>query len=380
MMVGRTSGQHRSTAMRMTWPCLAMLGMGTLMMPGVALSQSPSGQTNPSTQRFDGTSDVTETAKTLKLGEEAYETGKFQQAYEFFLKAWGQRKTYDVASYLGTSELRLNRFRDAAEHLSYALHLLPPTTPLGPERMIREKLAEVLPHVAALRIRTNVAGTSLKVDGRPMDQPPYPRGEVFVDPGIRTVELSARGYEPATRTFEVGKGDIRELTLYLSVPPAPVPSSPLPSSTVTAPPSGKTPPSEVSSHRGAGGGERSTYLPAYITGSVAVVGVAAGVVFAALSSRTDADASVRRTAILAVASGENPCVQPSSTVSEACGYLQTTLDDRNRFHNLAVASLIGAGAATIATGYFISRPLKTRVGAAPVLTTHTGGLTVVGEW
>ncbi len=359
--------------------CFAAVLALLMGVPGLAPAQpssAPSGQAAP--QVADRASDVTETAKTLKLGEEAYESGRFQQSYEYFLKAWARKKTYDVASFLGACELRLNLFRDAAEHLAYALRLLPPTTPLGPEKLIRDKLASARLNVGTVRIKTNVPTATLKIDGRATDQPPT-QDELYVDPGQRTFELSAHGYESAKRMIDVARGDTRELTIDLTAIRTPV-ALPLHKAGATEG-SAAGAAGEATSGRSEAPAHPS-YVPAFVAGGATILAGGAGLVFLLLSMRADDDAGVRRTAILAWdgSSRENPCDEPGATVSVGCANLRSVLDDRDKFHNLAVGSFIGAGAAALATGYFLLRPPKASVGALPMLSPHASGLTVRGEW
>src|SRR5262245_20110877 len=82
-------------------------------------------------QAADGDVRATESSEELFLrGTAAFEQRDFSTAYEAHLKAWEQHHSFRTAVGLGQVELYLGKYRDAAEHLSYARSHAPPDTRL----------------------------------------------------------------------------------------------------------------------------------------------------------------------------------------------------------------------------------------------------------
>src|SRR6185437_10486880 len=70
----------------------------------------------------------TDQARELHIkGVALYEQGQFDKAEAAFLAAWALKKHYQIASNLGACEMKLGRFRDAAEHLAFFLREQPST-------------------------------------------------------------------------------------------------------------------------------------------------------------------------------------------------------------------------------------------------------------
>src|SRR5687768_5983009 len=65
---------------------------------------------------------VSERANNLfKKGKQAYEEGKDQESYRLLREAWSLRKSSVIAANLALIETELGKYRDAAEHYSFAL-------------------------------------------------------------------------------------------------------------------------------------------------------------------------------------------------------------------------------------------------------------------
>lgn len=60
-------------------------------------------------------------------GKALFAEGKYPEAHEAYRKAWQRSPSYDVAGNLGNVEIKLGRWADAVEHLTYAREHLPPS-------------------------------------------------------------------------------------------------------------------------------------------------------------------------------------------------------------------------------------------------------------
>src|SRR4051812_2896716 len=58
---------------------------------------------------------------------------RWKEAEPLFQQAWALKHSYDIGGNLGLAELALGKYRDAAEHLSYALKTFP-ANGKGPHR------------------------------------------------------------------------------------------------------------------------------------------------------------------------------------------------------------------------------------------------------
>src|SRR3954454_11393209 len=65
----------------------------------------------------------------FKKGKVAFNAGKYNDALRIYSEAWTLKKSPDIAANLAQTESELGKHRDAAEHFSFALgHLLPSST------------------------------------------------------------------------------------------------------------------------------------------------------------------------------------------------------------------------------------------------------------
>src|SRR5262245_9046475 len=96
---------------------------------GVALSPDAAAQPEKSRELF---------RKAMK----EYEQGKTREAYEDYRAAWEAQKSYDIAGNLANVEVELARYRDAAEHATYALANFPPVGTEKARQILQDLLKE----------------------------------------------------------------------------------------------------------------------------------------------------------------------------------------------------------------------------------------------
>lgn len=137
----------------------------------------------------------------------------------------------------GITEAQMGRWLAAEEHLQAAL--------AADDRWVRRHhgtlqsaLEAARQRLADLTVTCNVAGASLRVDGRPVGALPRPT-PVRVTRGPVVIDVAAEGHEPHRRTVQAASGTNRvDVTLVPAVesPRAPVPSSVAPTPTQAQPP------------------------------------------------------------------------------------------------------------------------------------------------
>jgi len=158
---------------------------------------------------------ATHTARRLHLeGDALYEKGKIADAHAAYVAAWSLKKHYQIAGSLGDCEMRLGKYRDAAEHLAYFLRGYPKDQPVELRERARGMLEEAKRHIAALTIDVGEAGVDILVDGKLVGQSPL-EGPVFVEPGSRLIE-ARRGTESGWKTIDARAGQAADVVLVLS--------------------------------------------------------------------------------------------------------------------------------------------------------------------
>jgi hypothetical protein len=307
----------------------------------------------------------------FRKGKELLLARSAKEAREEYLAAFRLKESYDVAGNLGSLELTLGMPREAAEHLSFAIHHYASsgTTPEQLEKA-RQRLDEAARQVGKIQLVVNVEGAELLVDGAPVGRAPL-GDDLYVQPGERTIEARLRGYAPVKQSITIESAQSLEVKLTLALMASPTPPAPgrLPGS-AGAPP----PPDPRSVGR--------PLSPVLVTGGI-VAGAAAiaGAVFVGISSSKSSDASAELGALRG-AHGNRACTGASAPPE--CASLQDTLGAKDTFANLALWSFVGAGALGLGTAAYAltshGPATKTGLGAAPVVTANGGGVVIGGAW
>lgn len=180
--------------------------------PEIALAQKPPLPADKaSSERADA---------LFRQGNALAKKDKWSEAEPLFREAWSLKHSYDIGGNLGIAEASLGKWRDAAEHLSFALDTFPANGKPEHRKLLEEKFKAARAQVAALTIKVDVEGATVSIDGVDID-PTLRRGVVFVDPGIRAVDAKLTGYSPARDVVRATAGATLEVSLKLQAPSAP---------------------------------------------------------------------------------------------------------------------------------------------------------------
>ena len=297
-------------------------------------------------------------ADLMRQGAADFDKQRYEAAREKFLRAWEVEHHPVIAVSLADAELKLERFRDAAEHLDYYLANLPPE--LEHRRAAaEEKLAECRKHVGRLRIAASDAGAEISLDGEVIGKAPFDRS-MWVEPGTHSLRIERNG-RIAARQLTLGAGHDEAVSLALpSLAPAPMP--PAPSTNIDSGDQVEAGPN---------------YLPAIIGGSIAVVGIAAGIVFR-LAGESDKDRGERLGKDIP---GTSSCRGSSDP---KCTELSDAWEAVDRKRNISTASFVVAGVSGLATaGYYLFWPKRTTAAQVlPAVTVASSGasLNVAGRF
>ncbi|MFO0587845.1 MAG: hypothetical protein U0441_09915 [Polyangiaceae bacterium] len=173
------------------WMVGSMLAAAVLT--GGARSASASGPTEPAVQA----------RRYYEDGVAAADAKDWEKAYASFTEAWKLKQHWQIAVNLGQAELRLGKYADAADHLSYYLR---EATEQHPEdvKQAREWLDQAKQKAGILRLNVAPKGAQIFVDGKLVGTAPLDR-EAFVDVGWHAVEVRS-GDQKALRQVEAPAG------------------------------------------------------------------------------------------------------------------------------------------------------------------------------
>ena len=287
-------------------------------------------------------------------GKALFAEGKYPEAYEAYRKAWQRSPSYDVAGNLGNVEMKLGRWADAVEHLTYAREHLPPSLDDDRKRevlgRIDEMLSEARPKVAEVTLSLKPANASLTVDGRARSNPAVP-DKLWLEPGEHRIEIRADGYVPVTRNLEAKGGASERLEVALRRETAPTPDD----------------------------STDDPNLAIIITGAAlgaAAIATGIGLVVAAEGKAND------RTAITeSLGSASNAC-GPGTTRTAECQEIEDLSAQENTFRNVGIVTLSVGGAIGIATLLYAVWPRNSETEAVrlrPSVAPGYGMLTIAGS-
>ncbi|MBK7580813.1 MAG: PEGA domain-containing protein [Myxococcales bacterium] len=269
-------------------------------------------------------------------GRAAVQKKDWERARGLLVKSWGLKQSFDTAALLGQSELKLARYRDAAEHLDFALRNFPNQEPTADaKKRIEEGARTARSKVFALTLEVSVAGAELSIDSVAAGRAPL-GAEIFLEPGRHVVEAKLEGYEPGKRELEAAAGEADTLRLELAKSAV----APLASAPSSKPDTGAVPGSgsdKMSDDRS------STKTVVLVTGAALTLvslGVGIGFGLDSRSSASDADDLSRKL-------GKNACAGGANAAE--CATLEDSRQRANRNATIASVGFVGAGVLGAAT-------------------------------
>jgi hypothetical protein len=331
--------------------------------------------------------DRTEEARALyNAGRRAYSQGEYTTAYAEFRAAWDLKKQWQIAGNLGDAEMRLEMYREAAEHLSFAVRIGPfdPATRGFAARdlaRMREGLDEAKKRVAILEFIVEPDGAEVVIDGVLVGVTPL-ADPVYLEPGTHELETRAKGCTSISQSIKVTQGSTIRVVLRLepnAAPQAPLTSTGLAADGSPAPapaPPAPAPPAPAARPNLA----RTAVLAA--EGGLLVTAAVVGTIFSArASSATGRVSTLRRQAM--DAAGPHGCAGPNP--APACSALLMAIDDHRSAERSATIAWTGAGVlSVVAVGTLLFWP-KTTAGFSglrvqPQLDLRSGGIWLSGSF
>lgn len=292
-------------------------------------------------------------------GRDLYAKQQWEKAHAAFRAAAGVKKHWQIAAMLGHCEVRLGRYRDAAEHLAWALRTggkNPNTQELNAMQIAFDRSRE---QVASMIVQVDVEGAEVLVDNTPVGVSPL-LDPVFVTPGRHRFEARTSGRTPVSTSADLEAGASQMLGLRFADGAAQLQKGPQPGPSPRPEPDTGVQPRTIALITGAG---------------LTAIALGVGVGYAFKKGSADDDAK----SLLASAAQENgpsPCTQPQGAAVGTCASVRDANDRRNRARDIEIAgfaSFVVFGAATVAAG--VLWPTK-RAAVVPTV----GGLAVVGTF
>jgi|GEM_PF-2748428 len=307
-----------------------------------------------------------------RAAREAEQNDDLERAHALWLQAFSQQASAHTALHLGQLELELKRYRDSAEHLDYAIRLLPDADGEAPKNTAKKALAVAKAQIAVVVATTNRAGAEMRVNGRSVGKAPL-AGNLYLDPGPHDISAHWEN-DSITRPIAVLAGQEYRLSLPLVVPrprsvmrrPAPVALRDAHAATAPA----------VSVHDSS-----HSPWPLLVGGSLVVAGVASGVVL-----RLDSSAQYDQAAELRARRAGTGCFGELSQ-SDECAALRAATESGDRSHNWSTVGFVAAGTALLGTLTYWYWPWKgterrppAQVRFAPVVSSGSSGLLLRAEY
>jgi tetratricopeptide (TPR) repeat protein len=350
------------TTMRHSWNLSAVVSLALVLGAASGAHAQPAPVPGPAESQDQADS-------LFRQGNALYKERQYADAKVAFERAFRMKRTHDIAANLAYTEMKLGLFRDAAEHLSVAVKVWPPTGKDDKRQYAVERLAAAKKEVATLNLQVNVQRAEVFVDGKSIGLWPL-EDEVFVEPGARVIEAKLSGYANAKQAVEAAKGAAQTVTLKLAAIAGAAPTDGSGSGPPLPPPGGG---------RDSGGVNKTILVVGVVTAGV-VLGV--GIVLAAASASKTADARDQMDKLRQLGDPD-PCQSRPGD----CDAIEATLRAHDRLIDGAVASFIGAGALAAATAAYgllprsLSSPKKAvQVRVLPAVTALQGGVIVQGVW
>jgi tetratricopeptide (TPR) repeat protein len=246
-----------------------------------------------------------------------YEAERYAESYAVYIAAWSLKKHYQIAGNLGDCELRLGKYRDAAEHLTYYLREYPKDKPAENAQRAQALLDEAKRHIGTLDIVVDARGADVFLDGKVLGQTPLTE-PVFVEPGKHSIEIR-RGQVSTLRTLDVNAGSEQTVRLNLTTPGHPAPPAP------------------------------QVDWKAAVSGALGAIGIGAGIGLLAKASAVDAEAAQFRrdnNLVLGTECHDNP--------SAACQKLGDLAKRQIPYSAVGIGAIaLGAGGIGLTTYYFV---------------------------
>lgn len=348
---------------------LCVFGAGLLVRPSTAAAQLFDSSTPLRPPKDVEESEDAEIRELMRSGFAEYRKKNLEGAREAFAKAWETARRPAVAAALADVEMKLGRYRDAAEHWDYYLRTKP-----ADRAEAAARLDECRVHVAVVRVELDPLGAELDVDGSRVPTGGS-GGTVWLDPGAHTFTARSERRESPTLRVDATAGQDVSIRLVVDSAPATPPASAInmhPQPPLTANTTSATTPHDAPSS-----GIKARTVVAIGGATLTLVSAGLGVWF--VTQRNSADNE--RQQILNELDRQFPERAQTRSVCanwpdrpSACSEVFAKSSEADRAGNWAIGSFIGAGVFGVATVVtYVLWPKKEHAGVGALIVAPLSG-------
>lgn len=183
----------------------ALVAANVVSVPTRALANGPAAPASDSP-------DTSRPRVLYRQAESAFSAGKYEDARKLLLEAWGIRRTYDVAAALGQAELELKLYRDAAEHLDFAVQNFAPMESENALEGLKSDLRSAKSQVVEARIAVSEPRATISVNGQALGQSPL-SASVFLEPGSYVFEAALGPDRKTNKRMALERGGTYDVQL-----------------------------------------------------------------------------------------------------------------------------------------------------------------------
>ncbi len=300
-----------------------MLRCLALVLAVIVLSAAPA----HAQDAIDATNDP---VKLFELGSSLYREGKYEDSYRAYSKAWGLKKSYEIAGNLGNVELKLGKYKGAITHLQFVIDSLPISMNEDERQLIIEKTTERLEEakskVAIVKLALSPDGASVSLDGQPLGTTPL-REPLILDPGPHQLVATLAGHDDVTHQIDARAGDNETLRIAMVK-------------------SGSGDVAEIGSTPADSADEGPNYILVIAGGIIGLgaVGAGIGLHVAAAGKSSDREALVGQLGDTGACSGDAPPPE--------CAQITELSDEESTLSGAGTGLLIGGGVVLAATALY----------------------------
>lgn len=274
-------------------------------------------------------------------GVDAFRNGKYEAARQAFAECYQLMPKSDVLRNLSISEIHSGHYVSAARHLKQLLASpgeLPPTV----RQEATTRLAQAEAQIGQLGIEVDVAGADIRVDGTIVGRSPL-EGNWYVEPGQHEVIVSKPGYPAERRQVFALVGVVIPINVGLEALRREQ-AADARAAELMGTREGET----VVHVDGRDGLSAGSTIALVTLGSVAVAGLAGGIIYTVSANGHESDAK----SIASNLWGTNACGESVPEFEPDCQEIKRELDAADKDRTIATAAFVGFGVASAATlGY-----------------------------
>lgn len=309
----------------------------------------------------------------MRSGFSEYRKKNLEGARDAFVKAWETARRPAVAAALADVEMKLGRYRDAAEHWDYYLRTKP-----ADRAEAAARLDECRVHVTVVRVELEPVGAELHVDDNRVPTGGS-GGTIWLEPGAHTFSARSEGRASPTLRIDATAGQDVSIRLVVDSAPAAAPGSAGPPLAVASPQPLASVQRDVADTAGTGLPTHSAMrIKVAISGAVLTVAAAAvGTWFVVERSNT----IDQRTALLNDLDQQYPDYAKTDSVCTnrpgrppACFEVFVKSNEADRDGNWAIGGFVTAGVLGAATAltYVLWPTVKKRAQASALVVAPLG--------